>query len=506
MTTLTAAGALLASDEAARTLTYRLLPYGEPGRTNLGTVTVDPGVVALPESASALVLNLEHERGRPVGRAVALLEDGAGLVATFAIADTTAGRDLLAEAAAGLRTGVSVELDDVTIRDGRLTAGALVGAGAVVAPAFPSALLVASDTPLEDDPAGDPPADTPPAGDPAGEDPDDDADAVDDPPTDGDTVTSTTVDASAPAAAPAALVASATPPATGPLALTLPRVSRLLASFASGDRSPELLAALSDITYTAAAEVMPPAFIGEAWSQTPDRQIVPLLASGNLTSLKVQGWRWTTPPAGGDYAGDKAAVPSNAAATEAVEFVAERWAGAHDVDRAFVDFTVPGFWESYWAAMAASYSAWSDANAAAGLLAGATAVVPDGDGVVAALVKAALQVIPYGSPTYAILGATAFAELVERDPLAFLTGNISLSTGDGNVAGLAIRASSAVGTSQVVVGVRQAATWYELGSAPIRVEGVNIANGGVDVGAFGYGVVGVHKAQAIAKATVVHTP
>lgn len=502
MTTLTAAGALLAADATARTLTYRLLPYGEPGRTNLGTVTVDAGVVTLPASASSLVLNLEHERGRPVGRGVSLLEDAAGLVATFAIADTTAGRDLLAEAAAGLRTGVSVELDDVTIRDGRLTAAALVGAGAVVAPAFPSALLVASDTPLEDDD----PAPVPPAGGPAGEDPDDDADAVDDTPTDGDTVTSTTVDASAPAAAPAALVASATPPSSGPLALTMPRVSRLLASFAAGDRSPELLAALSDITYTAAAEVMPPAFIGEAWSQTPDRQIVPLLASGNLTSLKVQGWRWTTPPAGADYAGDKTAVPSNAAATEAIEWVAERWAGAHDVDRAFVDFTVPGFWESYWAAMAASYASWSDANAAAGLLAGATAVVPDGDGVVAALVKAALQVIPYGSPTYAILGATAFAELVERDPLAFLAGNISLSTGDGNVAGLAIRASSAIGTSQVVVGVRQAATWYELGSAPIRVEGVNIANGGVDVGAFGYGVVGVHKAQAIAKADVVHTP
>jgi hypothetical protein len=489
--TLTLDGSLLAADTGARTLTYRLLPFGEPGRTNLGTVTVTAGAVTIPDPA-AVVLNMEHDPLRPVGRASALVETAAGIDATFAVADTTAGRDLLAEAAAGLRTGVSVELADVVIRDGRLVAGALTGAGAVVAPAFPSALLVASDTPDDDD------TETP-DGDPAVEDPDDDADAVDD---QGETTVtdSTAVLASAPAAAPAALVATATPQAP---ALTLPRVSRLLAAAGGGDRSPELLAALSDITHTAAAETEPPQFIQEVWSGVQyERQIVPLVAPGTLTAMKVTGWRWKVPPAGADYAGDKVAVTSNAAETEPVEFAAARWAGAHDVDRSFVDFTVPGFWESYWQAMAASYASWSDGKALAAIKAGATAVVPDGTGVVAAIVKAALAVIPHGTPNYCLLGATAFAEIVERDPLAFLSGTVSLSSGDGQVGGLAFRTHPGLAATDVIVGTRNAATWYELGSAPIRVEAVNVANGGVDVGAFGYGVLGIHAATGIAKTTV----
>lgn len=491
---LTVDGTLVAADEGARTLTYRLLPYGETGRTSRGAVTVRAGVVRLPDDPGAVVLNMEHDRLRPVGRASSIVEDTTGLVATFAIADTTAGRDLLAEAAAGLRTGASVELDDVVIRDGALTSGALTGAGAVVAPAFPSALLVASDTPQDDDPES-------PDGDPVVEDPDDDADAVDDP--QENTVTDTVL-ASAPAAAPAALVASATPATP---ALTLPRVSSLLAAAGRGDRSPELLAALSDITHTAAAEVEPPQFIQEVWSGVQyERQIVPLVASGNLTGMKVTGWRWKIPPAGADYAGDKVAVTSNAAETEPVEFAAARWAGAHDVDRSFVDFTVPGFWESYWQAMAASYASWSDSKALAAIKAGATAVVPDGTGVVAAIVKAALAVIPHGTPNYCLLGATAFAELVERDPLAFLSGNVSLTSGDGNVGGLSFRTHAGLAATDVIVGTRNAATWYELSSAPIRVEAVNIANGGVDTGAFGYGVLGIHAATGIAKTTVTVAP
>lgn len=493
MTTLSVAGSLLAADPGARTVTYRLLPYGEQGRTSRGLVTASRGSVTIPEP-SAVVLNMEHDRTRPVGRAVAIVEDASGLVATFSVAATTAGADLLAETAAGLRPGVSVELDDVVIRDGALVRSVLVAAGAVVAPAFPSALLVATDTdPETPDPETDPDAD-------AGDGDTDDPDAI---PGDagetGDTaMPEDTVTAAAPAAAPAALVASA--PAGGP---TLPRVTAMLAALTRDPSDRTLMAALSDITGTAAAETMPPQWVAEIWSGSPyQRQIVPLLGAGTLTAPKVVGWAWDVKPVGAEYAGDKTDVASNAATTKAVEYAAQRWAGAHDVDRILRDFDPQGFWESYWAAMASSYGAWSDAEAAAGVLAGATVATPAGTGVVAALVAAALKVIPYGSPSYALLGAGAFAELVERDPMAFLSGSVSLTDATGNAGGLAIRASTALATDQVVVGVRNAATWYELGSTPIRAETVNIANGGIDVGAFGYGVVGIHDGRAIAKATV----
>jgi hypothetical protein len=491
MTRIQATGTLLAADAGARTLTYRLLPFGEPGRTSAGLVAVDAGVVTLPADPGAVVLNLEHEPGRPVGRAIALEETADALVATFRIAATRAGDDLLVEAAEGLRAGASVELDEIVIRGGRLTAGRLTGAGAVVTPAFPTALLVAADT--EPDPGTEPD----PVDDDVADDPDPDATAPAD--TEEDPMTTN------PAAAPATLSAAATPSTPEPM--TLGRVSRLLAAVSRGDRDPALTAALSDITQTAASEVEAPAFIGEVWSGAAvERQIVPLLMPGTLTSYKVTGWRWTLAPAGSTYAGDKGAVPSNAAATEPVEYDAGRWAGAHDVDRKFRDFGDESFWTSYWQAMAASYATWSDTAAVVGIKAGATAVVPDGSGVVAAIVKAALAVIPAGTPTYCLLGSAAFAELVERDPLAFLSGSVSLTGGDGNVGGLAFRTHASLAASDVIVGARPAATWYELGSTPIRVEAVNIANGGIDVGAFGYGVLGLHSAKGIAKTTVTPAP
>ncbi len=147
------AGSLLTANVDDRTLTYRLLPYGEEGRTNLGRVTASKGSVQLPDDVGDVTLNLEHDFKRPVGRAAEIHEDDSGLVATFKVAATTAGNDLLAEASDGLRPAVSVELDNPVIRGGQLRSGLLTAAGAVVRPAFPSAQLVAEDAgDIEDEP------------------------------------------------------------------------------------------------------------------------------------------------------------------------------------------------------------------------------------------------------------------------------------------------------------------------------------------------------------------
>ena len=403
---LTAHGQLLAASLDDRTLTYRLLPYGEPGRTSLGTVTASAGVVQLPSDPGSVLLNVEHDPTRPVGRAASIIETPQGLDATFRVARTSAGDELLLEAAEGLRTGVSVELDAPVIRGGALLGGVLTGAGAVVRPAFPSAQLVAADTDPEPDPT--------PAVEP---DTDPEPEQQPEPETEGDPVETETLTAAAPAALPA--------PASPAADLSLSGVTQLLASLGAGRRDPQLLAALADITQTGVGvDVEAPAFIGEVWSGEPfQRQIVPLVGAGTLTSYKVTGWRWTTPPVGADYTGDKAAVPSNAAATEPVEYDALRWAGAHDVDRKFRDFGNADFWNSYWQAMAASYARWSDAKAVAGLLAGAPAVVTIGTGVVNALITGALAVIPYARPSFVLLGTGAFAQLAQVDPKLLLSGS-----------------------------------------------------------------------------------
>ena len=144
MTTLTiyTSGRLTASVED-RVLSGLLLPFGEPGRTNLGTVTVKAGALEVPTDLRDFRLNVEHVRTAVTGRAVALAETPVGITAAFLISKTRAGDDALVEAQDGLRAALSVEVDDPVIRNGQLIAGRITGAAQVVEPAFSSASLSA---------------------------------------------------------------------------------------------------------------------------------------------------------------------------------------------------------------------------------------------------------------------------------------------------------------------------------------------------------------------------
>jgi hypothetical protein len=492
--TLTAYGSLIAAADD-RTLTYRLLPFGEPGRTNRGTVTVDAGVVAVPDDPSSVVLNVEHERTRPVAVATSIVEDPAGLVATFAVAPTTAGDDLLVEARSRLRAGVSVELDDVVIRSGRLVAGRLVGAGAVVAPAFASALLVAADTDPDPDPDVDPDVDPAPVDDPV-DDPDTDDDAS---PAEPEEPTMTDTIA-APAAAPASLAASAVAPAPASLDDVMSRLTAANVAAFRGDRS-TLDAALADVGKPT-VDHAPAQWVGELWRANADRRVVPLLSSGTLTGLTVTGWRWVVDPEVDTWAGDKTAVPSNAADTEPVTVPAHRLAGAHDLPREHRDFDT-GFIPSYYAAMTASYARKSDAYVASTLLAGAT-VIPNVNDPVGALMAGALAVGEFGSPSFALVAHDVFATLAgvkAQDAPAFLDLTLTF---DGQASGAGLRVVSVPGLAAktVLVGDRRAATVHELPGVPIRAEALDMVKGGIDAGVFGYCALVIHDARCIVKNTV----
>jgi hypothetical protein len=482
-------GTLTAADPGTRVLTYLLLPYGETGRTSLGACQVAQGVLTLPDAPESMVLNMEHEPTHPVGRGTSLTDTPTGLVASFAIANTTRGNDLLEEAAAGLRTGVSVELADATIRAGHLTAGRLTGAGAVVAPAFVSAQLVAADTPDPDtDPVPDTTEDAP--ADPAQPE--------------GDPVETTeTLTAAAPLGLPAV--------STTPEPLTLSAVNRLLAAAGGGRRDRELMAALADIVPGDMTEMSQPSWLGEVWAgNTYQRRIVPLLQSRPLTGLTAIGWQWDTAPVGDDYAGDKAAVPSAVASTKAVNVTAARWAGAHDVDRAMRDFPNPEFWDAYWAAMAASYAKWTDALAITALDAVvANATAADGIGIGVAIADACLDVLDAGGvPNLVLVDRAAFRVGATAEPLAFLSGALDLGNGSGGIGSVTLKVVAGLtdGTTAsdgVVVALdTNAVTFRELGGTPIRVEGVDLVNGGVDVGAFGYAAINVNSAAHVAKRAV----
>jgi phage head maturation protease len=125
----------LQADTEGRRITGTIVPFGAEGRPSVGPSRIVFAADADLHVPDELVLNLEHDPTRPIGRSIELTRADDGLRGVFRIASTTAGTDALAEAADGLRGGLSIEADQVdgteheglyTIRAARVTEVALV--------------------------------------------------------------------------------------------------------------------------------------------------------------------------------------------------------------------------------------------------------------------------------------------------------------------------------------------------------------------------------------------
>ncbi len=492
--TVTYPNGRLTASAAERTLSGQLVPFGQVGYTNLGALTVDAGVLTLPADPAALVLNREHDALTPIGLGTSVVETASGIDATFRVIATSAGDDALVEAAEGVRTGLSFEVDQPVISGGRLMSGVLVGAAQVVHPAFDSARLAASLHP--DTPPTDPVA---PATATEGENMSEPTAAVEPAPV----LTASVPDAGL----------TATTGAGRRLEFGTDELYRVLAAYNGGHRTPTLLAALADVIPANILGLEQPQYVGELWSGTAyQRRYVPLFNHADLTSFKVSGWRWVTRPAVAAWTGGKTAVPSAAIATMAVEIDAKRIAGAHDIDRKFRDFNDTAFFAAYFAAMTESYKRVSDVAVLTEALAASTVVAP---GAVPANVSKALSAIVDGvvailddtdtMPDWAVVSTTLWRDLLltrEQDRLAYLNAALGFENGELNT--FKMLPSGALAATDVLVGTRSAATVHELGGdAPIRVESLDVSRGGVDEGVFGYYAVNVHDAAGLAKVTTL---
>lgn len=511
---LTIAGRVLAASLDTRTITGLLLPYGETGNTNVGRITAAAGSVTIPADASAVVLNIEHDGTRPVGRGRSFVETERGLEATFHVAATRAGDDVLEEAAEGLRSALSVEVDQPVIRAGALIGGNLTGAAVVVAPAFPSAQLVAADVGELPDWLADQDSET---------------ESVETIVVDGveyvrkttstyKTETTPKTDAAqAPeeeATMPKPVNASApvrlgsltpnTPPAPPRMGLT-----QLAAAISGARNDRTMLAALADIVPANITTMDVPEYIGELWSGVGyQRLITPLFNQGTLTALKTKGWKWATKPKVGRWAGNKTDVPSAAVATEPVEFTAQRLAGAWDIDRAVFDFNDTEFIQAFLEATAESYAYESDDYVFDTMYAAATAVERGDEpaGVApgfVSLVDGALYIIDKlrTLPTFALMNPADWRTMMltrQEDRMAYF--DVSLNLAGGSVPGLVNPIPyAAVPAGETIVGVKSAATVKELPGSPIRVDALDIAKGGVDQGVFGYLSYQLHNADGVVK-------
>jgi hypothetical protein len=116
-------------DQARRTITGLVVPYGVGGRTNLGRgVSLRAGAVRFHRPDAPVVIGLYgHDRDRTVSRMVAQEDRANGWAARFRVAATPLGDQLLAEAdpEVGVRSALSIELDEVLLDEwtGEITSG-----------------------------------------------------------------------------------------------------------------------------------------------------------------------------------------------------------------------------------------------------------------------------------------------------------------------------------------------------------------------------------------------
>jgi len=541
------AGRVLASRKD-RTITGLLVPYNELGRTNAGRMRVKAGAIKIPADTSIVTLNVEHDRFRPVGRAVKLWETSKGIMATFRIAKTTLGDKVLAGVADGTRRCLSGEFTTGVDAKGNATGGILVGGGVVRRGAFPSAMVLAAEADLDDeleDGEVDPEAD-------ALEDVIDELDVVEAPEdvaevideleaviddleeviddTDGEVLDEARVTARRARRALRAQRMPGTHRPGGGAARTRdrsPSKEQVFAAIATarnpltrGDaRARAVLAALSDVTTPGLLDggnVARPLWVDQMYQGIEyEREYLPLGTVGTEISLGgKEGYtlhRGTSaaPVAslGGTWAGNKTAIPSGTGFTKSHESFLQRFAFGADIGREFFDLDGgAGAIAAFMALVFEDHLMWSDTRALetwrmVGGLPTAAKVYPGVDGhdyagAVGQVIQGILAVKKKKAdgrrdlPTFIIANELAYEELMytPKDLLPEFV-NFTASTdwsGSGDGLRLVVGETGIESTPSVIVGAGAAVDFDELSGGPLRIDALDIAKGGVDQAVHGY--------------------
>ena len=493
--------------EADRTITGRVLPWGELGRTSQGALAFPKGSINVPADISRVKLLAGHSpSGVPVGHATSWESREDGLYMSFKVGSSSAAAEALTAAAEHVIDAFSIEAYGIERRGTQVEKSILSAVALVPLPAFANARVdtVNASAPSEADPVEDDEQEEPSEVDPVEDDEQEEpseADPAEDTEQEDDTMTNNTT-----GLIPGTLPGehkNATP--TQNVHASFDDVLGYLTASVNGSSTDNLLAELTDITDAGMIDRAAPQWLGELWNGvTYQREIIPLLTQAPLKSRKAVGYTWTTKPGVDKYSGNKTEIPSKPAAVEAVEREAERWAGGNDLDRAFWDFGETEFLNAYWRAMAESYAFETDQNAAEFLVENATAIDGTADNLIHGVARGSIK-IKHDLKTSAgfvlinpadyesilqlsMLDAPKFLDLIPAmDPAKWV-------------------ATDFVAKGTAIVGTKPAVTHFELSGSPLRVEAEHIARGGRDAALFGYTALMLNRPEGLVAVKFGDTP
>lgn len=106
---LTFSSTITAADTETRVITGQIVPFGAVGNTSAGKVIFEQGSIAIKAGKTKLLA--DHDNRQVLGQMIASEVTDAGIIASFKIANTSAGNDALELAAAGLKDGLSVGVE-----------------------------------------------------------------------------------------------------------------------------------------------------------------------------------------------------------------------------------------------------------------------------------------------------------------------------------------------------------------------------------------------------------
>jgi HK97 family phage prohead protease len=500
--TLTAASHV---DPARRRIYGTIVPYDVVGHTSAGPTVFAAGSIVIPDDPGRVKMLVQHDANpAAVGVGASFEDRGGEVVGTFTFPPGARGDAALAEAASGLRDGLSVGvlIDAYATKDGVLyvTRARLNEVSLVTIPAFEDArvLAVAASqrkgiTMTEEAPVTVAPVETPPEAEAPAE----------------------AVEVVTPSAAPAEVQAAAVvPPTRGGgrvQGMTLRAAStRALAHLRAGNPPAMLSAALLDFVPAddVGEGIIRPQFIGELWQASRvARPVIDAIRRGRLDGLTVVGWQWDERFEVASYAGNKAAIPSKKATTKAVTTTAVRFAGGLDIDRVFIDLGAAGLISDLFSQGTDSYRTETENYVVTQLLAAATAI-PAAASLTDFLIAAGVQLTDIGARVdFVTVSAdiwSTFAALSSADvPWWLDNGDGSVNIGDpaGDAGKVRFSVNPDLPDNTILGGDSRAATWYEV-DPPIRVRAENIPNGGIDIGVFGYGALIINDARAVVKGSV----